>query len=212
MRIILGCSLLLATGFATAGGIPTVDVPALIQSTKTYVQDKKTAFDAELRAIEEIRELYSHGVKLQSQIDSLNGDYAMGYLLDTPAYRYKRRRIARSFDGIKEGLGTAEEFSERHGVPQDRSRQYITNLAVWNASEKQLARADDRIDNAEAFIDEIDNDPDTKAALDLNNRLLAEILISMAEDEKTRVLTLQAENDRQLEELLRRESDLRMSR
>jgi len=218
MRILLGVIGLLLAGLVTAGGIPTVDIPVLIQSTKDYMKDEKQNIaekrewvEKKQRDIEEIRELYDHGKKLKEQIDSLNGDYAMGMLLDTPGYRYKRRRIARSFDGIKEGLGTAEEFADEHGVPVDRGRQYITAISIRRAGEQQLARADERISIAEGMIDAIDDDPDNKAALDLNNRLMAEMLISLAEDEKTRTLAMLAENDRRLEDLLRRESDRRMA-
>jgi len=214
MRISLAIIGLLFAGLVSAAGIPTVDIPALIQSTKTFIEEKQQTLqmlEQKQRDLEKIRELYDHGKKLKEQIDSLNGDYALGMLMNTPGYRYKRRAIGRSFDGIKDGFGTAEEFAAAHDVPVDRGRQYITALSIRRAGEKQLARADERISIAEGMIDAIDDNPDNKAALDLNNRAMAEMLISMAEDEKTRTLAMLAENDRRMEDLLRRESDRRMA-
>lgn len=220
MKIILGISLLLLASqtFAQAG-VPTADVPSLWQQTKTYIQakreyikERKAEYDEEIRDLETIKEMYDHGKKLQSQIDSLNGDYAMGYLLDTPEYRYRRRGIERSWEGMQEGLGTSAEFAERHGVPVDRGREFISNLTAGQAADHQLARADDRITIAEDIIDAIDDNPDNKAALDLNNRALAEILISMAEDEKTRAIALRVRIEVHMEELLAQESDRRLSK
>ncbi len=214
--------LVLMTPSAWSGGIPTVDLPGLIEATrqrqesiKIWLEEKRQTqawIEEKYRDVEEIREMYEQTRKLQEQINNLNGDYLKGFLLNDGRSKRQRRQIARSLGKMKDSYFTAEELAEEFDIPIEEAREYAAALSYIEAADAQLARGDDQITEAELLTEAIDDDVENKAALDLVNRNLNKIQTDRAEQGKTLALILAQQSERDLRDLLRRATDKRMCR
>ena len=231
---IVSLSLMGATSPAFASGIPTVDVANILQTT--------------ISAIEAVEQTANQVIQIQRQIDqyqqqvaqfqSITGNYNMGTLLNSAAYRDARRMVPRTWQetlDMLDGAVAAANQVETQNAARDaraagrrfaapdiypdvttpdaveyirQANQVFTQLGVGQSN---YSRTEQRVTNIEDLSGQIDTANDLKAAIDLQNRLIAENGILMAE-----LIRLQSANhinaaEERLDEMNRRAADVAMA-
>lgn len=176
--------LLLVAPLAHGGGIPTIDVANIIQSTKTAIENAEQTRSAIVRETQGARQLIQTAQQIEHQVEqirSMNGNYLKHFLLNDYKYRQARRLIPSTYEKLRSTHEISEETFDRMGVTVSGRERVIDGMAAVRAGDAQIARADSLIDESEELIDAIEADPDTKAALDLANRNAAQSQLAQAE-------------------------------
>ncbi|MBL4571592.1 MAG: hypothetical protein JKY40_10485 [Gammaproteobacteria bacterium] len=232
---ILSLFLALALTGTARAQIPTIDIQSIIQTGELIVNTAEQ-LDQMRRQIE--LQIRRYDLQ-QQQYEASTGNYNMGDLLNSEAYREARRFIPRSWQETlellegaqaanhqrqsQEAARSAREAGQRYSTSDlyeddalDKAVRYgrearsvFTQIGVGQSNFDQSAV---RTENIEFLIDQIDSAPDLKAATDLQNRLSAENAQLLGE-----LIQLQSAGqinagEIRLNNMNRRAEDVRMSR
>ena len=228
--------ILTAPTIASAGGIPTIDVSNIVQTTATakntleQVKQLKEAYEAQL---DQLREAIRQG-------DALTGNSGIGNILNGAADRDNRRYAPESwedtvkileagglpgsaddvrayYEAVKEQTnvaGAADINTVNPEAPnalafENRRDTTFAAQSVARASYNQTGR---RIDDYERLMAEIENTPDAKAAADLTNRIAAQNGLTMAELIRLQAAQMQQNTTADNQALIDATNNARLSR
>lgn len=231
---IVSLSFMGMSGPASASGIPTVDVANILQTTISAIE----AVEQTANQVIQIQRLIDQYQQQITQYESITGNYNMGTLLNSAAYRDARRMVPTTWqetldmlDGAaaaaaqaqtQQAARDARTAGQRYAAPDiypdvavpdaveyiRQANQVYTQIGYGQTS---YARSTQNVADVEALSDEIDSASDLKAAVDLQNRLIAQNGILTAE-----LIRLQSTNhinaaEEREDELNRRAADVAMA-
>ena len=224
-----------------AAGIPTIDVANIVQTTVSAFENiEQVANQVEMirNQIDQFNKLQEQLDQQVAQFESITGNYNMGALLNDPAFRNARRHIPTSWqetlDLIDGALAAAhqrevqqaardarvagERFAANEVYEDDTWAEAVEYIREANAvfthigvGQAQYANQTQKVEDIEDMIAEIDTANDLKAAIDLQNRILAEQ--ALLHTELIKVMSAQQINmsEQRLNDHNRRASDRRMA-
>jgi len=189
-------ALVIATGAVHAQGVPVVDAGSIAQA---------------LAQLDQMRQDYANQIEqltnLKDQLASMTGDKAIAGILNS-APEAAARGSADSLSSIMAGAMTGSSIPGNTSAltaridelkttfdlpdiatflssttPQDRAlaTQAGAGLAAVATAEDTYARANSSMGRVNQMIDRIDTNPDLKASVDYNTRMLGEIAVLLNE-------------------------------
>ena len=189
-------ALVIATGAVRAQGVPVVDAGSIAQA---------------LAQLDQMRRDYTNQIEqltnLKDQLESMTGDKAIAGILNS-APEIAARGSADSLSSIMAGAMTGSSIPGNSSAltaridelkttfdlpdigaflssttPQDRAlaTQAGAGLAAVATAEDTYARANESMGRVSQLIDRIDTNPDLKASVDYNTRMLGEIAVLLNE-------------------------------
>jgi len=210
-------SALAMPGSAMATGIPTVDVANIIQTTATALENiEQTATLGQ-----QLQNAIQQYQQLQQQYQSMTGSRNMGGLITGAQKALDRRwapaDINQAMNTIKAGgipgtnqsyrvaverftnnagsVNSADLRMGNNGYLANSSNTYdasrVSNLSALGLSETAYSNTNKRTEDIELLMANIDTAPDQKAALDLLNTLIAQMLVLQNESVRLQSAILQ---------------------
>ena len=204
-------------GHTYASGIPTVDIANIIQTTTTAFEN----IEQTVTMIEQLEGMVKQYEQQLKQMSSMTGSRGMGQLLTALHKAKDRRwapddihqalrtlqaggipgtnqsyKVA--IERIKNATGTANSadmnmhdngYMGNYGGYYNESR--ASNLAALGLSENAYSDTNKRTAHIESLMAKIDTAPDQKAALDLMNTLVAQMLVLQNESIRLQSALLQ---------------------
>jgi type IV secretion system protein VirB5 len=209
--------LVVLPGRVLASGIPTVDIANILQTTTTAFENiEQTA--SMIEQLDNMVKQYEQQIK---HLESMTGTRGMGGLLTAVHKAKDRRwapedinqalatiraggipgtnqsyRVA--IERIKNSTGSMSSdeldmgdngYLANSGGSYDETR--ASNLAAIGLSENSYSDTNKRTDHIESLMGQIDAAPDQKAALDLMNTLVAQMLVLQNESIRLQAAILQ---------------------
>lgn len=211
----LSGGLVLNNTYAT--GIPTIDVANIVQTSMTALESIQQTMQM-IESFETQLQQYEQQIK---DYENMSGSYGMGNLLnassDTATRRWAPANWQETLSVLKAGgipgtntsVNTAmtsyknqlgiqfsnEVYGTRAGKMVRTASYYDThvgtNLAAMSLSDAVYSTTNERTENIEALTAQIDTATDMKAAMDLNNRLVAQLLHQ--QNQMIQVMAIQTE-------------------
>lgn len=214
---LMAATVLVVPGRALASGIPTVDVANILQTTTTAFENiEQTASLAQ-----QLQTLNQQYQQLQQQYSAITGSRGMGQLITAIDKAQDRRwapddinaalatiraggipgtnqsyRVA--IERMKDATGTqtSSELPSVDSITQEGYSGYYdesraSNLAAIGLSENAYSDTNKRTDHIESLMGQIDSAADQKAALDLLNTLVAQMLVLQNESIRLQSALLQ---------------------
>lgn len=194
------------TGTAHAGGIPTIDVTNIVQTTLTSLnsfEEIANQIKQIQNQIDQLRQLEQQLDQAKEQFEAMTGSYNMSDLLNGVAEQQARewapddwRNVLDVYEGGGNEMGEtareAREAGEDFGAsdvyddltPTTAERYIRRGREIFGAmgiGEHSYNLTSDRIETVEGLINNIDTATDPKAAQDLGNRIQAETALLMTE-------------------------------
>jgi len=184
--------------------LPTIDIANIVQTTISALKNIEQVGQVYTQIDNQLQQIN----KLKEQFDNMNGDYFKQLLLNSTGYKKARRWIPSNFRDVLDmyrGLypyqayqeaafagwearndyyiyDTETYYEENESIAAQRWAQYNNNsVAAIGIAESSFERATGVISETERLIDDMGSSPDQKAALDLSNRMSAQLQFLLAE-------------------------------
>lgn len=204
-------------GRVLATGIPTVDVMNILQTTVTAFE----SIEQTVTMVEQLESAVKQYQQQIAQLESMTGSRGMGALLTGAQKAQDRRWAPDDIDqtlavlragGIPgsttnykvaiermQKAAGAQSSSDMHMADDGYMANYggyydeyrASNMAALGLSESAYSDTDKRTQEIEALMAKIDQANDQKAALDLMNTLIAEMLVLQNESVRLQAALLQ---------------------
>lgn len=191
-------------GFAT---LPVIDISSVTNLIKNYAQLKKQ-YDMLTKTYRNAKSQLSEAKHLTSDTE---GNYGYGNLFNRSDDLAKRKWSPDNWESTLKGLsgGNASRYQElvasykrnhsslsesdyKKGSSDDQASQYVKDIQVNQAATVNATYAFNNIkthiETIHSLSEKIEQTPNTKAATDLNSRLMTEVAFIQAQELKMQIL------------------------